>query len=826
MTQLPHLQLVGGVTGVPYARPPRPGPTFRTPPRDRSAHAQSLRRSVDHAIDAGTAELRAQGVDAEARGIQLTFESSAGFDLKLESLENRTAGIRLLQAWTRNQVQRAVVFVPRSAFGVLAERIRQYEQEDTQRGAPKNRLLVESIDRIRLAMVEDLWADAADFPRTDLPIWWEAWLPIGEVGGRATYELLADQCRSLGWDVGRRWLEFSERLVALVKARPSDWSRSRLMLELVAELRAPVEPVVPYLNLNPSDQGEWVRELRRRLRVALPTAPAVCLLDAGVNRGHPLLEDSLLVADWQAVDPGWGAADGPEHHGTCMAGTALYGDLAERLREPSPLALTHRLESVRILPRQGNNAPELYGAVFSQAVSLAEIAAPTRNRVICLAVTAAESSGIGAPSSWSAAVDQTAYNDGEGTRLVVVSAGNIREFGRTHEYPTLNHRRDGAIEDPGQSWNCLTVGAFTQRTALSPEYQGWQPIAPSGGLTPSSRTSVSWDEDDRSPWPLKPDIVFEGGNWIRDGSGLVSPCPETHLLTTALHPTGALFDTNADTSAAVAQAARLAAMIQARYPSLRAETVRALLVHSAEWTDAMNRQVSGESKSAARKRVRTFGFGTPSVERALASLRNAVTLVAEGAIQPYRRHEDGGGRSNQMGVHQLPWPSQSLFELGATPVRMRVTLSYFIEPNPGRRGMIPRTRYASHGLRFDVRRPGEDPEAFKQRVSAAIRDDDPDADIDTTGESRNWVLGVNGRARGSLQGDWWQGTAEQLASSDVIAVFPVTGWWKERPHLGRLERAAPYSLVVSIETEDQAVDLYTPITAQTSIPVQVVTDGR
>jgi hypothetical protein len=506
-----------------------------------------------------------------------------------------------------------------------------------------------------------------------------------------------------------------------------------------------------------------------------------------------------------------------------MAGTALYGDIAERLRDAAPVALAHRLESVRILPRVGDNPPELYGAVFSQAVSLAEIAAPTRSRVICLAVTARDASGIGAPSSWSAAVDQTAFNDGESTRLVVVSAGNVRSFGSEYEYPESNHGVACAVEDPGQSWNCLTVGAFTQRTVLSPAYQGWQPVAPAGGLTPTSRTSVAWDADDRSPWPLKPDVVFEGGNWIVDAGGRVSPCAETHLLTTALHDTGAMFDTNADTSAASAQAARLAAMVQARYPNLRAETVRALLVHSAEWTDAMRRQVPGDSKAAALKRVRTFGFGTPSIERTLSSLRNAVTLVAESAIQPYRRNDDGGARSNQMGVHQLPWPTEALYELGPVRVRMRVTLSYFVEPNPGRRGMVPRSRYASHGLRFDVRRPGEDLEAFQQRVSAAVRDDDPDADVDTTGETRNWVLGVNGRARGSLQGDWWEGTAEQLASSDAIAVFPVTGWWKERPHLGRLERSAPYALVVSIETPQQAVDLYTPIATQTSVPVQVVT---
>jgi hypothetical protein len=819
VSQLPHLQLVGGVTGVPFARPVSAMPAFRTPPRDRVGHARALQQGIEGAIAAAQAEHQQEGSEAESRGVQLALESQQGYDLRLESLENRRAGIQLLQATTKNGVQRAVVFVPRAAYGLLSDRIREYEQETTAGGAPKNRLLVESIDRVRLAIAEDLWADAGDFPRVDAPLWWEVWLPKGDQTGQSVYDSLIEHCYSLGWDAGRRFLEFSERVVTMVKARSSDWSRSRAMLELIAELRAPVEPALPYLDLHPREQAEWVRDVQRRLRVAHPEAPAVCLLDSGVNREHPLLQDSLLQSDWQSVDPTWGPADGPEHHGTCMAGTALFGDLADVLRATGPVALAHRLESVRILPRAGANPPELYGSIFSQAVSLAEISAPNRNRTMCLAVTAKEASGIGAPSSWSAAVDQAAFGDGDDTRLVVVSAGNLRLLDGHYRYPETNHTSECALEDPSQSWNCLTVGACTERIRLSAEYDGWTAIAPAGGLTPSSRTSAAWDSDQRSPWPLKPDVVFEGGNWIVGERGTRSPCPETHLLTTAVHPTGALFDTNADTSAAAAQAARLAAIIQARYPNLRAETVRALLVHSAEWTDAMRRLVPADGQVQVMKRIRTFGFGVPSIERALYSLTNAVTLVAEGAIQPYRRGE-GGARANQMVLHELPWPTDALYDLGNVRVRMRVTLSYFIEPNPGRRGMVPKTRYASHGLRFDVKRPGETVEVFKQRLSAAERDD-PDAPIDTVGETRNWVLGVNGRARGSLQCDWWEGTAEQLAASDCIAVFPVTGWWKERPHLGRLERAAPYSLVVSIETPTQTVDLYSIISAQAVMPVQV-----
>jgi hypothetical protein len=822
MSRLPHLQLIGGVTGVPYTRVRGGAAPFQVPPRDRVTQARAVRQALNAAVEAATMEHQAQQTDAESRGIQLTIDSQAGFDLKLDSLESRRAGIELLQAWQSDGIERAVIFVPRDKVDVLLKKVDQYEQKATRTGRPWNQPLINSIERVRLAVVRDLWSDARPFPMTDAAMWWEVWSVCAPGQAHSRYDELAAKCRQHGLEITTRWLEFAERLVTLVKARPSEWGRSRILLELVSELRFPVEPARPYLQLSPREQAEWVRSLGSRLSPASPEAPAVCLLDTGVNRGHALLEDSLLEHDTQAVVDGWGAADRrDEPHGTCMAGTALFGDLGPLLSSESPVQLRHRLESVKVMPDRGNLPPEMHGAVLKQAVSLAEIRGVARRRTVCLAVTSVEATGQGFPSSCSAAVDQIAFNDGVSTRLVVVSAGNIRSIGNGVAYSQVNQSIDGALEDPAQAWNALAVGAFTERVQLSPEYEGWTPMAPAGGLTPSSRTSACWDDPGRSRWPLKPDVVFEGGNWVQSESGERSPCPETHLLTTAVHASGAQFDTNADTSAATAQAARLAAMVQADYPRLRPETVRGLVAHSAEWTDAMRLQCPGNTQAPVMKRVRTFGYGVPSLTRALHSMSNAVTLVAEAVVQPYRK-VDGSIRSNQMGLHQLPWPTRVLYELGNLPVRMRVTLSYFIEPNPGRRGNIPRTRYASHGLRFDVKRPGESVDQFRQRLSLAERDD-PDAPIDNVGETRRWVIGVNGRSRGSLQCDWWEGSAEELASSDHIAVYPVTGWWRERPFLGKVENPAPYSLVVSIETPEQAVDLYTAITTQTEVHVEVVT---
>ena len=53
------------------------------------------------------------------------------------------------------------------------------------------------------------------------------------------------------------------------------------------------------------------------------------------------------------------------------------------------MILRHRLESVKFLPPPPRyNEPPVYGRVMQDAVALAQIQSPRRNRVICMAVTA------------------------------------------------------------------------------------------------------------------------------------------------------------------------------------------------------------------------------------------------------------------------------------------------------------------------------------------------------------------------------------------------------------------------------------------------------
>ena len=285
------------------------------------------------------------------------------------------------------------------------------------------------------------------------------------------------------------------------------------------------------------------------------------------------------------------------------------------------------------------------------------------------------------------------------------------------------------------------------------------------------------------------------------------------LLTTHVSPAGALLTTTADTSASAALASRFAARLWSEYPNLRSETIRALMVHSARWSEPMRTQIGDGSKEML---LRCFGYGEPHFDLACWSADNSVTLVLESSLQPFEK-TPSRVKTKDMHLHRLPWPVSVLQDLLDAEVRMRITLSYYIEPSPGRRGWTNKHRYQSHGLRFDVKRPTDTDEEFHKRISAAARDEDEE--VSSSSDDREWALGRNLRCKGSIHSDVWIGNAADLAASGVIAVFPVTGWWKERAHLKCYDKQANYSLVVTIETDKEEVDLYTPIANQIGIEI-------
>jgi hypothetical protein len=313
-------------------------------------------------------------------------------------------------------------------------------------------------------------------------------------------------------------------------------------------------------------------------------------------------------------------------------------------------------------------------------------------------------------------------------------------------------------------------------------------------------------------------VLFEGGNVAKGPNESIFDPEDLKLLSTYYNPTVAQFAPFCATSAAAAQASWMAARIQVLYPDAWQETIRALIVHSSQWTDTMKSQfLANESKTSYAQLLRVCGYGVPNLELALSSAANSLTLISQAELQPYDKH-DGRYITSDMHLYSLPWPSATLLDLGETPVEMRVTLSYFVEPGPGEVGWQDRYRYPSHALRFELNGSGESEDDFVRRVNRQARDDDEHPG--TEGPGSKWVIG-NARDVGSIHSDIWQGTSVELSLSNLIAIYPAVGWWRERHYLMRWNKRCRYSLIVTIQTPEENVDIYTPVAIQLGIAVPV-----
>lgn len=586
-------------------------------------------------------------------------------------------------------------------------------------------------------------------------------------------------------------------------------------------------------DLSDSEQFEYVLDFSTRFIPAEVGAPVVCHLDSGVFRAHALLEGSLASSDQHSI---FTVSNGHDRngHGTSMAGIALYGEhLDDLLLGTQTIRLKHRLESVQIFPTPVGAQQRDYASATIHAISIPE-AGPSRRRTFCMPVSTKSDTNPGWPTLWSATVDALAVGtdiqvhsdgfsliskpDSDAKRLIIVSAANVDPD--SYSINHLDNSDMSPIRDPGQSWNALTVGAFTQLAQFpsDPTFHSYSLVAPAGELSPHSRTSLLFGD---KPWPIKPEICLEGGNVLLGRQSFAEPKhPLLSLRSTGIRNDVDLTSANA-TSAATAQAARLAALTMNRYPSYWPETVRALLVHEARWTRPMQERLDacGKKKGERARLLRRYGWGVPTEEAVLTSSHRAVTMVVQDEFHPF----DETYAMRELRLHALPWPRDVLQSLGEADVRLRITLSYFIEPSATRRGWKGKYTYASYGLRFDLKAPTDiTVKGFLARVNRQAREEE-DEDYSSTGNnSDHWLLGTQARHYGSLHQDEWQGTGAELAACDHIAVYPVGGWWKNNNRRDRRDLPVRYALLVSLSTSTQGADLYTPIATQLSVPITAV----
>lgn len=717
-----------------------------------------------------------------------------------------------------NRTESALFFIPDNARPYLQAKIEEYGT-DPANGDRSDIQRFEAIEEFNEFDVRSLFIGTVDLSDPK-KIWWEIWIRQNTN--------LADQIAQIasarGLDVHENRLFFPDTTILFLHTSSAALAEFALCIPgAITEIRATTGTIEPFLKNTGSGvkPDDWVQELAKRVSPPAKNAPVVCTLDTGINSSHPLIAPGLRGA-W-SYDAAWGADDHAPHggHGTALTGLVLYGDLEPLVSDSRKVTLTHGAESMKLLPPKGfpPTQPPSYGVVTQGAISLVESERPNVLRSFCIANSTSDNPPH-RPSTWSGAIDQAIAGammvESEGKtsaakrpkRLIVIATGNVIGGQMPDVMPIQ------PLEDPSQSWNALTIGGFTRKEQAPPGNSGRQlrPLVSANNRSPYSRGTQSLPTD---LTPIKPEVLFEAGNMLVDSSEYCGWHPSVSLLapgsnvqTEPLVPFWA-------TSAAAGMAGNFIGQLQSAHPIFWPETHRALTVDSARWPAPIRKQFIGTgahwktgSKAEKQSKLREYGYGVPDIERALFSAKNDATLIAESEIQPFTVGGDGkSGVFNELHFYNLPWPRGVLEQLENKVVTMKVTLSYFIEPNLSGKAATRPDTYRSYGLRFEMKKRGESDARFLSRIGASQEK----RDSEVNDEASYWLLGSKGIQAGSLHCDLWRGTAIDLAGHDSIAIYPVGGWWKSHIGQKRMQDKARYSLVISISAPEQDVDLYSEI---------------
>lgn len=392
-------------------------------------------------------------------------------------------------------------------------------------------------------------------------------------------------------------------------------------------------------------------------------APGICVIDSGINRGHPMLGPA--IGDTISVPKSLGDALDEHGHGTKVAGIALYGDVRRCIDDldfrPSLYLFgakvtnaQNQFDDDRLIVTQMREAVEVFNSTYGCRVFNISLGDP-----------ALVYHG-GKPSPWAQVLDDLAR---ELDVVIVVSAGNLPILGLSGpeaesiraKYPRYLLEPTARIIEPATSANVLTVGSIVHSedsfyVERYPNDPAIRCIAKVDQPSPFTRCGPGVND------AIKPEVCEYGGNIVWDGRGvaggrILNNDPGVGIVSTNVRHIERLFTSDVGTSMAAPKVAHLAAQVLAQYPEASANLVRALIANSA----SVPAQVCDQCSEADL--LRMYGYGRPSAEAAIFSTDHRVTLVSEDEIQLRYMH-----------LYEIPIPED--FKLICGERRVIISLAF------------------------------------------------------------------------------------------------------------------------------------------------------
>jgi hypothetical protein len=564
------------------------------------------------------------------------------------------------------------------------------------------------------------------------------------------------------------------------------------------ELSSPDE-----INEGASPNTEGGAEPGFRLHSPPSDAPAVCVIDSGIQENHLLLCPAIDSDQSRCFIPGKDPKDvadyvSPGGHGTRVAGAVLYPTAIPTSGEMEAICW---IQNARVLDEHNSLPKEI--SPFATLVEIVNFyrGGPHRTRIFNHSIAANRACRTSRMMVWATVIDHLSHTKDV---LLIQAAGNINDRnvpwnpgvadfideGATH--PEYLLRPSARIANPAQSLQALTVGSIARSDYVNGNYQSI-----SGNNRPSSFTRSGF-----GLWgTVKPEVVEFGGDSVRDDGNPVSlttppdVCPE--LVRSTMYPPGPLFARDAiGTSFAAPKVANIAAQLNRSFPDQPTLLYRALIAQSARWP-TWAEHADPESCLGILK---TIGYGVPDLDRATSNTPYRVTLITDG-IQSLR--------AGEAAIYSIDIPQVLRNPALESDIRIDVTLSYSAEP---RRTRSSRRGYLAVWLDWIMARPGERLSQFKQ---LAIKKDFGTQKYE--GDGYTWMLAQNeghgyirgdgcSRNNGTLQKDWTFIKSHDLPESIAIAVRGHRGWAGVDPNA-----SAKFALVVSFEAVNRDLEVYQPV---------------
>lgn len=806
---LPHLAFERESPEMLF-RPRRPDPTGIQPRPNRRVHAQRLKDQTVVATS-DLAQRRASSGVAPDKFLVLRLETiDAGHRDTLERL-NVAIVEELREVRDGTTIHRLLVQFPDAdSLSKFRNEFDEYADETpTATALPfgKRRDLfdvlesissVSALERTGRRLKREGPPDEASF-HLDVDLW----NPGTDEGIQELSSLFRAFVESHGGKIVRDPLIIPSLFLVKVEANGA-LLQKLLQLDLVALVDLPPVP-------SPEDSFDWLTQdiVSPDVLPPVPTdGPRACVVDSGVLAGHPLLRD--VVASEEDFDSGEGTPVDLNGHGTQVAGTVVYGDLAHRLQGNEWLPQVN-LYSAKVL----RNDPASFGPGSSDAAFPAEerIEEQLKRaiehfhqahncRVFNLSIGHSDRIYEGGRQlPWAELLDDLARSL---DIVIVVSAGNVSdpdipdalhstEF-RERVADSLKEPRHRLI-DPATSALSLTVGAVARRDdpSLLSLASGTQLSASAQGCpSPFTRSGPG------VAGAVKPEVVAPGGNfginsvagspvWRRNDPNLGEP---TLNLDFGARMVRGVCGTSVAAGRVTHIAARMEAALRRDFQTPPSQNlVRALLVSSAR-THPNVRDYFGD-----RDGLHTVGYGEPNVDYCW-STPNRVSLVAEDVVKLRSFH-----------VYSLVVPQSFLSESG----RRSISVSLAYDP-PTR---LSRRDYISTAMWLEVFGGLTTEQVFEYR--SKYEGDGKPPKAPTRNVLRFQPAGQTIRMSTVQKRSWNSNRGTMFLNRqdpDGDATMHILVGCQQRFPNPAGEDSQRYALVVTLEHESQSIDVYQQVQAR------------